>query len=134
MYLDRIKTRDLLLEYDPAIMSLRPRQAGLNIIYPWENQSMMIFVKQLFDLAAASGYEGDQSDFISNFGTYLSRKSVIYANFIDFPEYGENDKLYFALDEKILYYWDNLEYKPVKATLIDNTIIYSGDASEYYDT
>lgn len=133
MYLDRRKTRDLLLEYDPAIMPLKPRQAGLSIIYPWENQSMTVFAKQLFQFAADSGFDGDENDFITNFGKFLSSKSVIYANFTDFPEEGEAAKLYFALDEKILYYWDNMEYKPVKATLIDNTIIYSGDASEYYD-
>ena len=82
---------------------------------------MTVFAKQLFQFAAASGFDGDENDFI------------IYANFTDFPEEGEAAKLYFALDEKILYYWNNTEYKPVKATLIDNTIIYSGDASEYYD-
>lgn len=94
---------------------------------------MTVFAKQLFQFAAASGFDGDENDFITNFGKFLSSKSVIYANFTDFPEEGEAAKLYFALDEKILYYWNNTEYKPVKATLIDNTIIYSGDASEYYD-
>ena len=134
MFHARRKTRDLLIEYDPAISPIRPRQAGLAIVYPWENQSMTVFAKQLFHFAAASGYTGEESDFFANFGSFLGAKSVIYANFADFPEEGETSKLYFALDEKILYYWHNHEYKPVKATLIDNTIIYSGDASEYYDT
>lgn len=34
--------------------------------------------------------------------------------------------LYFDLDEKILYYWDN-EYKPVNALLIANTILHGGE-------
>ena len=94
---------------------------------------MTVFAKQLFQFAAASGFDGDENTFFSSFGSFLGNKSILYANFADFPEEGEAAKLYFALDEKILYYWDNTEYKPVKATLIDNTIIYSGDASEYYD-
>jgi len=35
--------------------------------------------------------------------------------------------LYFDLETKILYYWDN-EYIPVNAMLIANTIIDGGDA------
>jgi hypothetical protein len=35
--------------------------------------------------------------------------------------------LYFDLDEKILYYWDN-EYIPVNAMLITNTILNGGEA------
>lgn len=104
------------------------------MVYPWENQSMTVFAKQLFKFAEASGFVGSESDFVSSFGSFLQHKCIIYADFIDFPEVGETNKLYFALDEKILYYWSNNEYKPVKATLIDDTIIYSGDASDYYDT
>lgn len=111
----------------------RPRAAGLSIIYPWENMNLTIFAQQLYQIAARSGYEDTEETFMNNFGSYLGNKPILYAVFANFPETGENDKLYFALDEKILYYWDETEYKPVKATLIDDTILYSGDASEYYD-
>ena len=133
MYLDRLKTRDLLVEYDMNICPPRPRAAGLAIVYPWENTSLTVFAHQLFGVAANSGYNGTESDFIQNFGSYLGEKPIIYTDFNNFPAQGETNKLYFALDEKILYYWENNEYKPVKATLIDNTIIYSGDASDYYE-
>lgn len=133
MYLDRRKTRDLLLEYDMDVCPPRPRAAGLAIIYPWENINLTIFAQQLYQIAAKSGYEGTEDVFMANFGSYLGNKSILFANYNDFPETGEANKVYFALDEKILYYWDENEYKPVKATLIDNTILYSGDASEYYD-
>ena len=133
MYLDRRKTRDLLLEYDMDVCPPRPRAAGLAIIYPWENINLTIFAQQLYQIAAKSGYEGTEDVFMANFGSYLGNKSILFANFNDFPETGENNKVYFAVDEKILYYWDENEYKPVKATLIDDTILYSGDASEYYD-
>ena len=133
MYLDRRKTRDLLLEYDMDVCPPRPRAAGLAIIYPWENINLTIFAQQLYQIAAKSGYEGTEDVFMANFGSYLGNKSILFANYNDFPETGESNKVYFALDEKILYYWDENEYKPVKATLIDDTILYSGDASEYYD-
>ena len=132
MYRDRLKTRDLLLEYDRDICPPRPRQAGLDIIYPWENYSLTVFARQLFELAANSGYDGTEQEFITNFGSYLTGKEVYYSNYDEFPETGEVEKLYFALDEKILYYCDenDLEYKPVKATLIEDTILYNGDATD----
>jgi len=123
----RAKTRDLLLEYDKAIMPPKPRAAGLGSIYPWENWSISFFSKQLFKLAADSGFEGTESDFKKKFGSYLQDKQIIYANYNDFPTIGEIDKFYFDLVEKILYYWDK-EYIPVNAMLIANTTIDGGEA------
>lgn len=123
----RAKTRDLLLEYDKAIMPPKPRAAGLGSIYPWENLSISFFSKQLFRFAADSGFKGTESDFNKKFGSYLQDKQIIYANYNDFPIIGEIDKFYFDLVEKILYYWDK-EYIPVNAMLIANTIIDGGEA------
>ena len=123
----RAKTRDLLLEYDKAIMPPKPRAAGLGSIYPWENWSISFFSQQLFKLAADSGFEGTESDFKKKVGSYLQDKQIIYANYNDFPIIGEVDKFYFDLVEKILYYWDK-EYIPVNAMLIANTIIDGGEA------
>lgn len=131
MYLDRPKTRDLLLEYDVSIRPPRPRAAGLPVVYPWENLSLNIVAEQLYQLAANSGFDKPKDEFFANFGSYLQNKQVVYSNYEDFPITGAADVLYFATDQKALYYWDN-EYKLVKATLVDDTIIYSGDASEYY--
>lgn len=124
---NRQLTRDLLLEYDKAIMPPRPRAAGLGIIYPWENLNTSAFLQQLFHLAANSGFEGTENEFKEQFGSYLQGKQIIYANFIDFPEIGELNKLYFDLEEKILYYWNN-EYTPVNTLLIENTILDNGGA------
>jgi len=123
----RTKTRDLLLEYDKAIMPPKPRAAGLGSIYPWEDWSISFFSQQLFKLAANSGFEGTESDFKKKFGSYLQDKQIIYANYNDFPIIGEVDKFYFDLVEKILYYWDK-KYIPVNAMLIANTIIDGGEA------
>ena len=124
---ERWRTRDLLLEYDTSILSPHPRAAGLSIIYPWENIPTSILSHQLYLVAKQNGYNGTEELFLNNFGNFVSEKTVIYANFIDFPELGETNKLYFDLDEKILYYWDN-RYIPVNAMLIANTIIDGGEA------
>lgn len=124
---NRQLTRDLLLEYDKSIMPPRPRAAGLGIIYPWENIGVSILLEQLYTLAANSGFDGSKTDFSNSFGAYLQNKQIICTNFLNFPEKGELDKLYFDLQDKILYYWDN-EYIPVNAMLIANTIIEGGEA------
>lgn len=124
---ERWRTRDLLLEYDRAIMPPRPRAAGLGIVYPWEMMPFSIISKQLYAFAINSGFKGSEKDFKEKFGSYLQNKQIIYANYIDFPVTGELDKLYFDLEEKILYYWDE-EYIPVNAMLIANTIIEGGEA------
>jgi len=124
---ERTRTRDLLLEYDKAIMPPKPRAANLKSIYPWEILPLSIFSQQLFNLAEKSGFNGTQKDFFEKFGSLLQSKNTVFKNFINFPEEGEINKLYFALDEKILYYWDN-EYIPVNTMLIANTIINGGEA------
>ena len=124
---ERWRTRDLLLEYDRLIMPPRPRAAGLGIVYPWETLPISIFTKQLFAVATNSGFTGTEQDFIEHFGSYLRDKQIIVANYTDFPLVGESNKLYFDLEEKILYYWEN-EYIPVNAMLIANTIIKGGEA------
>jgi len=124
---ERWRTRDLLLEYDSRIMPPRPRAAGLGIIYPWENAPISSLVKQLFIIAAGSGYHGTETDFKEHFGAYLSNKQIIFDSFINFPAVGSEEYLYFDLDEKILYYWDK-EYIPVNAMLIANTTIDGGEA------
>jgi len=124
---ERWRTRDLLLEYDSHIMPPRPRTAGLGIVYPWENLSLNTLLKQLFLIAANSGFLGTETDFKTHFGAYLQDKQIIFDLFRNFPEIGSEQFLYFDLDEKILYYWDN-EYIPVNAMLIANTIIDGGEA------
>lgn len=127
MYEERRKTRDLLLEYNPNIMPPRPRAAGLGMVYPWENASLSSLIKQLFIIATGSGFVGTEYDFKNHFGAFLQNKQIIFSLFEAFPNIGEENKLYFDLDEKILYYWDT-EYIPVNAMLIANTTIDGGEA------
>ena len=157
MYIsNRKRTRDLLLEYDVHIMPPRPRTAGLamiypwlnsnkesegwvtipipetaefQMVYPWESVGLSILSDQIYMLAANSGYTGTREEFHRYFGSYLeiNKWEILFEEFNNFPQVGQQDKLYFDLDEKILYYWDN-EYIPVNAMLITNTIVNGGEA------
>lgn len=154
---NRERTRDLLLEYDKFIMPPRPRAAGLglvytwlesntpstdiiynvpipatsdfSVVYPWESIGLNILGDQIYILAARSGYNGTREEFHRYFGTYLerNRQEILFESYNNFPRPGSSNMLYFDLDEKILYYWDN-EYIPVNAMLIANTILNGGEA------
>lgn len=154
---NRQRTRDLLLEYDPRIMPPRPRAAGLamiypwlhsnwvdggwvtlpipdtaefQVVYPWESVGLSILGDQIYLLAAQSGYHGTREEFHHYFGSYLetNRWEIMFDEFRNFPNEGEVDKLYFDLDEKILYYWAGAGYTPVNAMLIMDTILKGGEA------
>lgn len=154
---NRQRTRDLLLEYDLRIMPPRPRAAGLamvypwlnsnyeqgswivppipdteefKVVYPWESVGLNILGDQIYLLAANSGYHGTREEFHHYFGSYLenNRWEILFEEFRNFPDVGETNKLYFDLNEKILYYWDNNEYTPVNAMLIAHTILDGGEA------
>lgn len=149
---ERHRTRDLLLEYDLNIMPPHPRAGGiimlypwgsfdsvdmtvpsrphtttLSMVYPWENTSLNILMQQLYALALQNGFIGTLDDFKALFTSYVGPRSIMFAKYTDFPEEGIASKLYFDLEEKILYYWDN-DYIPVNAMIIANTILNGGEA------
>ena len=124
---ERHRTRDLLLEYDTNIMPPRPRAGGISVVYPWENTSLNILNHQLYLLAIANGFDGTEEDFKQLFTSYVGPRSIMFANYSEFPETGISSKLYFDLEEKILYYWEN-QYIPVDAMLIANTVLDGGEA------
>lgn len=131
---ERHRTRDLLLEYDKTIIPFHLRAGGLNpvsqnlsIVYPWENTALSIFSNQLYKIAIIHGYTGTEKEFLNRLANYTSDKQIIFETFNNFPQYGSSDKLYFDIEEKVLYCWDN-NYIPVNATLIADTIIEGGEA------
>ena len=154
---NRARTRDLLIEYDVHIMPPHPHTAGLatiypwldsnysdqgwinippipdtpefSMVYPWESIGLNILGDQIYMLAANSGYTGTREEFHRYFGSYLENNDweIFFESYDNFPQVGRPDKLYFDLDNKILYYWNN-EYIPVNAMLITNTILEGGEA------
>ena len=152
---ERHRTRDLLLEYDTSIMPPHPRAGGLSIlypwgsqyyenavdmyiptsahtttlsmVYPWENTSLNILNHQLYLVAVLNGFEGTEADFKDLFSSYVGARSIMFATYDQFPEIGISEKLYFDLETKILYYWND-EYIPVNAMLIAETTLDGGEA------
>lgn len=106
-----------------------PHTAEFSVVYPWESIGLNILGDQIYILAANSGYTGTREEFHKYFGTYLerNRQEIVFEEYNNFPQVGRTDMLYFDLNEKILYYWDN-EYIPVNAMLIAHTILQGGDA------
>lgn len=106
-----------------------PDLSIINSIYPWEMQNLAIMGDWLYAFASGSGYTGTREEFYACFGLYLeqNRQEIVFDSYANFPSNGSHNMLYFDLDEKILYYWDN-EYIPVNAMLIANTIVNGGEA------
>ena len=159
---ERWRTRDRLLEYDLSIMPLKPHSAGLSMVYPWENQSLLFTSYQLYEIAKNYGFPGTVDEFFSKFSLYGG--NIIRGTVNTFPIPGNENNLYFDEENEILYYFsiknmkilsetaarigaaivgysvvkDTQEiitylYIPVKASLVADTILDSGDASEYID-
>ena len=152
---ERYRTRDLLLEYDASIMPPHPRAGGLtmvypwgseyydnvvdtyiphsshtttlSMIYPWENTSLNILNHQLYLIAVQYGFDGTEDEFKGLFSDYVGPRSIMFATYDQFPATGIQDKLYFDLETKNLYYW-NEEYIPVNAMLIAETALNGGEA------
>ena len=61
------------------------------------------------------------------FYDYQVGGDTFFDTYDNFPAVGEQTMLYFDLNERILYYWNN-EYIPVNAMLITDTIINGGGA------
>lgn len=116
-------------EEDYAFPPLPTGPTQTHMIYPWENTNLGILSAQLYVIAVNSGFNGSQEEFNNYFGYYIQNndKEIIFDTYNNFPQVGSQNMLYFDLNEKILYYWDN-EYIPANTMLITNTILNGGDA------
>lgn len=127
---ERWRTRDRLLDYDIHIVPPRPHAAGLGMVYPWENYSLASLTRQLYEIAMRNGYTDTESAFCEAFGTVFQDKQIIFSVFVEFPENGDNNHLYYDTNDNILYAWKNNEYVPIDTLLIPDTILNAGDANE----
>lgn len=94
-------TRDLLLEYDPQVMSFHYRAAGLSMVYPWENMDRAVISKQIFEIAKNSGFEGSEEEFWKSFSGGI----VIRGTIETFPVPGNEQNLYLDENTDIVYYF-----------------------------
>ena len=126
----RARTRDLLLDYDSYIMPAQTILSDIDIVYPWNTIKINTLKKELYDFAESSGYSGTFEEFTQDFGSYLSahQQQIVFSLFVNFPVIGNNNQLYFDLNDKILYYWSGTEYVPVNTMLITNTTLNGGEA------
>ena len=138
---ERIRTRDRLLDFDMLIPH-NPKYTHLPFIYPWENLSLTLLDKQIFDLARTYGYTGTPAELWEHF----SSTNIYTMPLEDFPLIGEEDTLYLDTDTDTLYYFKtstiyNVEeadangvfvrsanniyylYIPIRALLIENVIL-----------
>lgn len=133
-------------------------EARLNVIYPWENYSLTILSHQLYLIARDNGFPGTEKQFLEKFGSLnvITENNVIVGIINNFPMIGDTNALYLDRETGILYYFKATEntineeiatimgaiikgkenemtflYIPVRALLIEDTILNCGDASEY---
>ena len=121
---ERWNTRDLLLDAEnpePPVTYV----SSIRAVYPWESMQEAFLAGQLYEIAKQSGYTGTIEDFNDKFGKTLEEKTIFYSSINNFPVEGELHKLYFDINTKILYYWDN-GYFPVQTDIIENTILQGG--------
>lgn len=144
---ERRRTRDRLLEYDTSIIPLHPITTGLAMVYPWEDLSLSSLARQFFTIVRANGYSGTEEDFWARF----SQDSIVYGTVNTFPIPGNENTLYLDRETEILYYFketekpidiehaqnadaiivgENYLYIPVRALLIEDTIINDGTLTE----
>ena len=153
---ERYRTRDRLLDYDFNIVPPAPHSAGLSMVYPWENIILEQLGAQIFLLAQQHGFSGTEEQFWDRF----NNPSIYFGTLETFPVPGNENILYFDKENETLYYFvaasGNIDpnlieqaggeivgesqtnditylYLPIRALLIEDTILNCGDAAEYID-
>lgn len=121
----RWETRDRLLDYEASLMPPALADLDMGSVYPWHTQSLRLLDHMLYQIAKLNGFEGDEEEFNALFFGFAAKQQIIFS---PFPEEGEEGILYFNLEDKTLYYWDETEYRPVNAMLMADVIINGGSS------
>lgn len=133
-------------------------EVQLNVIYPWENYSLPMLSHQMYLISRENGFTGTETQFLKKFGSLntITENNVIVGTIETFPIEGDSNALYLDKETGILYYFKIIEstinqeaainigaiikneedemtflYIPVRALLIEDTILNCGDASEF---
>ena len=130
---ERRRTRDRLLEYDSFIMPYHPRQAGLSMVYPWENMNLSMLQKQIYQIALNEGFQESEQIFWSRF----SQGNIIFGTLDTFPIDGDEKALYFDTNTESLYYFKrtttfNEEASALLGVAIANRALIETNGTEEY--
>lgn len=87
--------------------------------YGITDKSTMADIVSRLDVLEAGGSSG---------GTGPTQGSVVFANYYEFPNVGNDDTLYIATDENTMYYWDSKSQIYVK--IIDITKYYTSEETD----
>lgn len=148
---ERKKTRDRLSDYEIS---------KFDLVYPWYNHSLNVLSKQLYELASKHGFTGTQDNLINNLFQnsimiesfenfpipgninllYLDNETSILYYFKETTndiniEVAETvgAKIVGQNTDEVTGNTITYMYIPVRAMLIENSIINGGDAAEYID-
>ena len=152
---ERRRTRDRLLDYDLPPIAADPYTSSLPVIYPWSQISTSILQHQIYLIAKNKGFTLDEDAFWTRF----LGGSVIGGTVDTFPVPGDEGCLYLDQETGELYYFKiattpiNMDaanlvgaivkeaetpvigviylYIPVRALLMENTILNCGTAEDY---
>lgn len=148
---ERKRTRDRLSDYEIS---------KFDLVYPWYNHSLNVLSKQLYELASKHGFTGTQDNLINNLFQnsimiesfenfpipgninllYLDNETSILYYFKETTndiniEVAETvgAKIVGQNTDEVTGNTITYMYIPVRAMLIENSIINGGDAAEYID-
>ena len=148
---ERKRTRDRLSDYEIS---------KFDLVYPWYNHSLNVLSKQLYELASKHGFTGTQDNLINNLFQnsimiesfenfpipgninllYLDNETSILYYFKETTndiniEVAETvgAKIVGQNTDEVTGNTITYMYIPVRAMLIENSIINCGDAAEYID-
>ena len=126
------------------------------MVYPWEKAQLSILSYQLYEIAKDNGFFGTLETFLARFGS--NDGHIVEGTIETFPVPGNTTSLYLDVETGIVYYFKETNlpvladvaedlgavivgnegaitylYIPIRALLIENTLLDCGTAAEYID-
>lgn len=132
------------------MLPLEINNSDLPIIYPWEEMHTALIEREIYLIARKNGYDGTPEQL---WDIFSAEGFVISGTIETFPVPGNPKNLYLDEETGVLYYYRELIgapnyeaieavgavivgtgiYIPVRALLMEDTILNCGNAAEYID-
>lgn len=119
----------------------RDRLAFFNDCPPPPPRKVMpnsVFKELMYRYATSAGFTGTKEEVETAFiaalqgGGTSSGEIIVRLARTDFPEEGDNNKIYYDNTTNNVYFWDVNKYVQINAAssgIVENTILYGGNAS-----